>query len=374
MFRNVKNTIGIAVLILFASCGNKNNKNAANQAPPAVPVVLDSVRLSSDAVYYDEYPATVTALKEVTITSQVTGYVKEIFFKDGQNVSAGQPLYKIDQQVYNANVENARANVASLEANLIKAQKDAENYHKLDAQDAIAKQQVYYADAALKSAQQQVDAAKAQVRALQANVQFTRITAPFSGTIGISNVRVGTSVVAGQTILNSISTNDPVAVDFNIDQSQLYHFTKLMSDKTSNDSTFSLVFGSDVYPAYGHIYIIDRAVDPQTGTIKVRLTFANGKNLLKPGMTGVVRVLHNAGDQSLLIPATSVVEQLGEFNVFVVGDSSKVKQQHIQLGQTIGNYVIVKSGVTSGQKIVVQGQQNLHDGSVITSDTTSPKQ
>lgn len=374
MFRNIKNTIGVSALLILASCGNKNNKNAANQALPPTPVVVDTVHVSTNASYHDQYPGTVTALKEVTITSQVTGYVKDILFKDGQNVSAGQELYKIDQQVYNANVENAKANVASLEANLVKAQKDADNYHKLDAEDAIAKQQVYYADAALKSAHQQVDAAKAQVRALSANVDFTNIRAPFSGTIGISNVRVGTSVVAGQTVLNSISTNDPIAVDFNVDQSQLYQFEKLLSSKSDNDSTFSLAFGTDIYPVYGHIYTIDRAVDQQTGTVKVRLTFANGKNLLRPGMTGVVRVLHNAGDQTLLIPATSVVEQLGEFNVFVLGDSSKVKQQHVELGQTIGNYVIVKSGLQAGQKIVVQGQQNLHEGSAVTTDTTSHKQ
>jgi len=374
MLRDIKNTIGVSALLLLAACGNKDNKNAASQALPPTPVVVDTVHVSTNASYHDQYPGTVTALKEVTLTSQVTGYVKAILFKDGQNVSAGQELYKIDQQVYNANVENAKANVAALEANLVKAQKDADNYHKLDAEDAIAKQQVYYADAALKSAQQQVDAAKAQVRALNANVDFTNIRAPFSGTIGISNVRVGTSVVAGQTILNSISTNDPVAVDFNVDQSQLYQFEKLLTSGSNNDSTFSLAFGADIYPVYGHIYTIDRAVDQQTGTVKVRLTFANGKNLLRPGMTGVVRVLHNAGDQTFLIPATSVVEQLGEFNVFILGDSSKVKQQHVELGQTIGNYVIVKSGVQAGQKIVVQGQQNLHEGSVVTTDTTAHKQ
>ncbi|MDE1193240.1 MAG: efflux RND transporter periplasmic adaptor subunit [Arachidicoccus sp.] len=374
MLRNINYIIGLSVTVFLAACGNKKAQNAATQAPPPTPVVIDTVRSSSNAVYYDEYPATVTALKEVTITSQVTGYVTQILFRDGQYVTQGQELYKIDQQVYDANVQNAKANVASLEANLVKAQKDAENYHKLDAQDAIAKQQVYYADAALNSAQKQVDAAKAQVRALEANLKFTRITAPFSGTIGISNVRVGTSVVAGQTVLNSISTNNPIAADFNIDQSQLYRFEKLSTGANPNDSTFSLAFGPDVYPYYGKIYIIDRAVDPQTGTIKIRLTFNNEKNLLKPGMTGTVRVINNSGENALLIPATSIVEQLGEFNVYVVGDSSKVKQQHIELGPTIGKYIIVKQGLTEGQQVVVQGQQNLHEGSVITTDTTSSKQ
>ncbi len=371
MLRNIKSITGISLLALLASCGSKKN-NPASQAPPAIAVVLDTVQVSNNANYYDGYNGTVTALKEVTLTSQVNGYVTNILFKDGQYVHAGQELYTIDPQVYNANVENARANVAAQEASLVKAQKDADNYHKLDAQDAIAKQQVYYADAALKSAQQQVDAAKAQVRALQANVKFTTIYAPFNGTIGISNVRVGTAVVAGQTVLNSVSTNDPIAVDFNVDQSQLYHFEKLFASPGSkNDSTFSVAFGTDIYPEYGHIYVIDRAVDAQTGTIKVRLSFANNANMLKPGMTGTVRVLHSAGDQTLLIPNNSIVEQLGEYNVFILGDSSKVKQQHVVLGETIGSNIIVKSGLTAGQKIVVQGQQNLHEGSLVTTDTSA---
>ena len=110
------------------------------------------------------------------------------------------------------------------ETNLVKAQKDADRYHELDKKDAIAKQQVDYADAALEAAKKQVDAAKANVNAVKANVNFATIVAPFSGTIGISQVRTGTSVVAGQTVLNTISTDNPIAVDFAVDQKEVYRF------------------------------------------------------------------------------------------------------------------------------------------------------
>ena len=364
MLKNVRNIAGISVLALLASCGNKKN-NANSQASKPIPVVVDTVQTSTTAYYYDQYPGTVTALKEVTITSQVDGYITGIDFKDGQNVKAGQLLYTIDQQVYNANLQNAEAQVATQEANLVKAQKDADNYHKLDQQDAIAKQQVYYADAALESAKKQVAAAKAEVDAMRANVKFSKIYAPFDGTIGISNVRVGTAAVAGQTVLNSVSTNNPIAVDFNVDQSLLYQFEKLVQSANATDTTFSLAFGPDIYPNYGHIYTIDRAVDQQTGTIKIRLTFDNNNYMLKPGMTGVVRILHNAGKQTILVPTTCLVEQLGEYNVYVVGDSNKVVQQHIVPGETIGDNTVITSGLTAGQKIVVQGQQNLHNGSIV---------
>ena len=163
-----------------------------------MPVTLATVS-STNAVYYDEYPGTVSALNEIKLTAQVTGYVTSIHFKDGDKVRKGQLLYSLDAQVYNANYQQAVANLQVQEANLIKASKDADRYHELDKHDAIAKQQVDYADAAYEVAKKQVAAARANVASVQSNVKFCRIYAPFTGTIGISQVKQGTSVVAGQT-------------------------------------------------------------------------------------------------------------------------------------------------------------------------------
>jgi membrane fusion protein (multidrug efflux system) len=360
-------------MLALAACGGKQGQQ--QQGPPqaqAVPVTVTDVT-TTDAVYYDEYPGTVTALNQVDLRPQVTGYITGIFFKDGDRVRKGQKLYTIDEQVYNANYQNAVANVAVQEANLVKAQKDAARYHELDKNDAIAKQQVDNADAALAAAQKQVEAAKANVRAVQANVSFSTVYAPFDGTIGISQVKVGASVVAGSSILNTVSTDNPIAVDFVVDQKELYRFLQLQQKGANpKDSTFTLAFGNDVYPYPGRISVIDRAVDPQTGTIKIRLSYPNDKNMLKAGMNTTVRVKNDASTRSTIIPYKAVTEQLGEFFVYVVGDSSKVSQHKVLLGKQIGANVIVKDGVKEGQKIVVQGVQNLHEGSVIT--TAAPQQ
>src|SRR5690606_37879952 len=125
------------------------------------------------------------------------------------------------------------------------------------------------ADAALAAAQQQVEAAKAAVRSVQTGLRYTTIHAPFDGTIGISQVKVGSPVTAGQTVLNTLSSNSPVTVDFSIDQKDIYRFSQLQQKKSgATDSTFTIAFGQDVYPHTGRIYLIDRAVDPQTSTIK----------------------------------------------------------------------------------------------------------
>jgi membrane fusion protein (multidrug efflux system) len=371
LFKAIKNYTAILLTIVAASCSsNSSQQQQMTQAPPAVPVTVETVG-TGEATYYNEYPATVTALNQVDLRPQVSGYITGIFFKDGDKVRKGQKLYSIDQQQYQANYQQAEANLAVQQTNLVKAQKDADRYHELEKQDAIAKQQVDYADAALAAAQKQVEAAQANVRSVQTAVNYSTIYAPFDGTIGISQVKMGSPVSAGQTVLNTISSDNPVAVDIAVDQSQLYRFTQFQ-DKTGkgNDSTFRLAFANDVYPYPGKIYLIDRAVNPQTGTIIVRLIFQNNKSLLKAGMTGTIRVLNNAKN-AILIPYKAVTEQLGEFFVYVVNDSNKVSQRKIALGQQIGSDVIVKDSLQAGEKIVVQGTQNLREGSKITIDSSS---
>ena len=356
---------------LLVACGAKT-ETPQPTAPPPVPVTVITVK-DTAATYYDEYPATLAALNEVRLTAQVNGYITGVYFKDGSKVSKGQKLYTIDQQVYGANLQQAIANQQVQETNLMKAQKDAERYHELDKHDAIAKQQVDYADAALEAAKKQVAAAKANVSAVRANVGFAVIRAPFTGTIGISQVKTGTAVVAGQTVLNTVSTDDPVAVDFNVDQREIFRFLKLQQQKTTaKDSTFTLAFAGEVYDQPGKIYLIDRAVDPQTGTIKARLVFPNNKGLLKAGMNATVRVANNNATQSIVIPFKAVTEQLGEYFTYVVGDSSKVSQRKVELGQQLGANVIIRSGLQVGDKIVVEGVQNLREGSVITTSQPAP--
>lgn len=360
--RRFQSVFLVAILVsVLASCGIKNTQQQGG-GPAVVPVTVAEVK--SEAVsYYDEYPAMVVALNQVVLTPQVNGYITGVFFKEGERVKKGQKLYSIDAQTYSANYRQAQANLAVQEADLVRAEKDAERYRELAKKDAIARQQVDNAEAALTAAQRQVDAAKAAIQSAQTNVRYTTIVAPFDGTIGISQVRLGASVSAGQTVLNTISSDNPIAVDFVIDQKELYRFSKLQQAKR-NDSTFALAFGADVYPHFGQISVIDRAVDPLTSTIKIRTTFPNNENLLRAGMSGSMRVLNDASDSAILIPHKAVTEQLGEFFVYVVNGET-VTQNRVYLGKTVGENVIVKGGLKAGDVIAVEGVQNLKEGSKI---------
>src|SRR5690349_517425 len=198
--------------LMFAACGG-DKQAAAPPPPPPVAVAVYQVQ-QEDAVYYDEFPGTVTALNEVEIRPQVSGYITGIYFKDGQRVSKGMRLYSIDQQQYRASVDQQVANLNVAKANLAKVQQDADRYADLAKKDAIARQTLEHAQADLQASKMQVAAAEAAVRNVNSTLRYSTITSPLTGTIGISQVKLGAAVAPGQTILNTVSSDNPLAVDF----------------------------------------------------------------------------------------------------------------------------------------------------------------
>jgi membrane fusion protein, multidrug efflux system len=349
------------ISLLAVGCGNKDQHGM--QGPPAVNVAVQPVSMS-DARYYDGYPVVLRGVQEVELRPQVNGYITQIHFTEGTRVRKGQKLYSIDQQQSEASYQQAVANLSVQEANLERAKKDIERYRQLDKADAIAKQQVDYAEAAYAAAQKQVDAAKAAVQAVQTNVRYTTIVAPFDGTIGISSVRLGTSVTPGQTLLNTISSDDPIAADITVDQKEILRFTNLLAaGKSKNDSTFMLELNGERYPHPGKISIIDRAVDPQTGSIRMRLEFPNPGLLLRAGMSGKLLVAFNVKN-TVVIPHKALNEQLGEFYVYLA-DSARATQRKVIPGKAIGKNIIIKSGLQKGDSLITEGVQSLREGTPI---------
>ena len=359
---NYKSVAFLFVLALLVSCGSQ----PPPPAPQPVSVNVYTVK-SGSAEYFDSYPATVTAVNQVEVRPQVSGYITGIFFKEGQHVEKGQKIYSIDQQQYLGAYNQAVAQLNESQANLEKVQQDADRYTELGKQDAVAQQTVQHALADLQTAKKQVDAAKANVSAVEVNLRYSTIYAPLSGTIGISDVKVGASVSPGSTILNTISSDNPIAADVSVDQTLIPFIEKenKKDQKTKFDSTFSLILSDgSKYPYPGKIFIIDRAVDPQTATIKVRLLFDNPDNFLKAGMSANLRILNNSSHESLMIPYRATIEQMAEYFVYVV-NADTVAQRKVALGQRIRDMAIVKSGLQENEVIVLDGVQKLKDGSKV---------
>jgi membrane fusion protein (multidrug efflux system) len=209
--------------------------------------------------------------------------------------------------------------------------------------------------------------------------------------VGFSQVKLGDLMTIGQTILVTISSDDPMGVDFLINEKQLSFFDELQKGShASTDSLFTLILPNNtMYPSSGTIAVIDRAVNPQTGSVRIRLHFPNPKSSLRAGMSCVVRVHNQDPAPQLLIPNKAVVEEMGEYFVYVAkdtvpagsGDTTKERSAAggnrgtfaFQLGATLGPNVIVKNGITGGERIVADGVQSLHNGSQIApSEDRSP--
>jgi membrane fusion protein (multidrug efflux system) len=368
MNRTVKILSSFGLIIWCAAC--KHGDPPANPANAPVPVNTFKVT-RKPVVYYDSYPATTVALKEVRLFGQVTGYITGIYFQEGQRVRKGEKLYEIDRSKYIASYNQAKDNVEIAKANLERATRDANRYAELNKQEAIAKQLYENAMTDLKNMQLQVTSAQAELAKNQSDLSYSIITAPFDGTIGISSVRLGTLVIPGQTLLNTVSSDDPIGVDFVINEGELSRFQQFEQNKIpKNDSTFRILLSNEkIFKANGQLSIIDRAIDPQTGTLRVRLMFPNPNSILKAGLSCNAQVLNENSGSQIIIPYRAVVEQMGEYFVYVV-NGKIANQVKIALGAKLGPNVIVHDGIAEGKEIVTDGVQKLHNGSLIQTEGT----
>lgn len=359
-----------AGLLAVAGCGNKEAEKPAGP-PPATPVTLSAARVT-DAVYYDEYPATVVAINNVELRSQVAGFITNIFFKEGDVVQKGKTLYEIDRRKYQAAYQQAQAALRSTQATAENARVNLNRYERLLEQDAVARQIVDNARTNYATAQSQIAEAQAGVAAARTDLDYSLIKAPFTGRIGISQVRLGSQVSPGSTLLNTISGEDPMGVDFVITESDLNRFADLQrqSGGGASDSTFRLVLPDGTrYQQPGKILAIDRGVNQQTGTVQIRVQFSNPQRQLKDGMTTVLRVLNRQSGRRIVIPYKAVTEQMGENFVFVAGDSSKAYQRKVQLGPRLRDQVVIISGIKENDQVVTEGLQRLRDGGQIQTGT-----
>jgi RND family efflux transporter MFP subunit len=374
-------TIAILSSLVLLSCKPKQP-----QLPPPVPVNLFTVT-ARPVIYYERYTATTVALSQVNLLPEVQGYITGIFFKEGTYVRKGQKLYEIDRRIYEANYNTAAANLKVAEGNLKQAQQDADRYEYLYNNKAVAKQLYDHAMITLENSKNAYKSAAELLKNANTNLNYSVISAPFDGTVGFSQVKLGDLMTVGQTVLITISSDDPMGVDFLINEKQLSYFDDLQKGKHSSaDSLFTLILPNNtMYPFTGSIAVIDRAVNPQTGSVRIRLHFPNPKFYLRAGMSCVVRVHNQDAAPQLLIPNKAVVEEMGEYFVYVAKDTamtgsrdttrerSAARQDHgsfafqkkVQLGATIGPNVIVKNGINEGERIVADGVQSLHNGSQI---------
>jgi membrane fusion protein, multidrug efflux system len=354
----------LCMVVSVSSCGEEEEEEQPTRVTTAE-VVMEDIRFSQ------QYPASVVALEEIDLRADVVGYVTGIHVKEGQKVKKGQLMYTIDQTRYEARREQAASSLAIAEANFERIQRDVGRYEKLMEEDAIAIQVYDDAITNLRTAEQEVRAAQSNLENALIDLQYASIHAPMDGTVGFSQVRQGSLVSPGETLLNTISKDDPIGVDFYPEERYLRKFVLLQESPTAQrDSVFLLRLpDGEMYPYAGQIEILDRAVDRNTGTIQIRLRFDNPDNMLRPGLSANLTVKDDDPQEVLTIPQAAVIEQMGEFSVFVVEDS-KAKSVKVTTGRNIRDRTVVLEGLEAGQQVIVKGVQRVNDGDAVNAEKT----
>lgn len=352
-----------AIALLAAGCGKKPDVGAP---PAAYEVKAITVQPSSTITYADKV-GEVRGSQEVELRPRVSGILLAKHFEDGALVEEGQLLFSIDAREYRAQMNSAKAQLASAEANLYRARQDVARYKPLLADEAIARQVYDNAVATANQAQAQVDASQAAVQEAELGVEYAEVRSPLKGRIGAAQVFAGGLVQAGTTVLGTLSSDDPAWVNFSISEAELLNFEKSTGGKAiaADDSRRQvqlLLSDGSVYGYPGRINFNDRALDAATGTYKLRAEFPNPEHRLMPGLFARIRATGDRLDNALVVPDRAVQEQLGRYFVTVVAKDDKAEMRPVTLGPRFGNRQVIQSGLQPGDRVVVEGIQKARPG------------
>lgn len=350
------------VTTIFTGCGDDEDNKEMPQMPKTQVKVMQVIQ--RDAPLSSEYAGQLVGTEEVKVQSKVSGNVVDKFVVGGQYVEAGQLLFKIDARQYETSILQAQADLAQTVANLKNAQIDLERYQMLLNEHAIAEQTVSTQKALVESYEAAAGAKAAAIRLANENLADTDIYAPMSGQLGVDDVAVGTFVTAGQTNLVTIGSLNPIFAQFSISETEYLKFMTVQSMQSEHNPmqvTLTLADGKE-YPFVGRIVETDRELANNTGSLTMKAIFPNQSGLLMPGMFARVKLSGETIPNAILVPQRAVQQLLGKSFVMVVGEDGKSKAKNIELGQQIGSYYVVTSGLTPQDNIVVEGLTNLREG------------
>ena len=418
VFASLAALIVLAALITVTGCSTKGEHTAAAQPPP--PTVIVSEVKQKTVPIYSEYVGQTRADNTVELRARVEGILQKVYFKEGTPVRKGQLLFTIDKRPFEAALQSAKALVAKAVSDLAQAQQrtdvlkaqaeladaqavqaradqDVARLAPLAKEKAVTEQDLDAAVASQKSAKATVDARQANLTNLEAAVKYTierakaevsasnaRVTqaqldlsycdifSPISGVIGFLQVDEGNLVGRGDaTLLATVSASDPLLVDFSVSEIE---YLKLTDPETAGRRAGNLRFDlllsdESTHPYQGTFKVLDRTVDPTTGTLKVEATFPNPGGYLRPGQFARLRVAVSEQENAILVPQRAVQELQGAKTVMVVDAKNMVSVRSIKLGDKSDKEIVVLDGLNPGDRVIIEGMQKVRPGSQVNPST-----
>ena len=356
-----------ALFVTLVFCAGCGGKAAAHQ--PTVPVRVGiAERMSA--------PVTVTAngvvepLQTVAVEAQVGGALMEITFHEGDEVHAGQVLFRIDPRPFEAALRQAQAMQARDQAQEESAERDAERYQALVAKDYVTKSQADQADAAAGALRATVQADSAAVENAKLNLAYTTIRAPIEGRTGSLLVRMGNLVKANAGAIVVINQIYPILVRFPITQREFL----ALKERAAQGNVPVGVVTADSVPSResGTLSFIDNAVDSLTGTVTAKAQFVNEARKLWPGEYVGVTVQLGTQANALAVPNAAVVPSQNGLYVYVVDSTNIARMRPVRTGRSVGQFTVIDSGLVAGERVVIDGQSRLVPGTQV--DIKAPQE
>jgi len=359
----------LAMTVLLAGCGKKEAK-----APARPPTEVSVITVTAERVpRTTELPGRITPMREAQVRARATGILLKRLFEEGSNVKEGQKLFQIDPIPLQTALNSAKAAVAKAEAAMKESKARVGRYQELVKINAISQQ--VYDEAMATLAQNEADllATKAAVQTSELNLGYTEVDAPISGRIGKALVTEGALVSATEaTQLAVIRQLDPVYFDFTQSSTEMLRLRRALANGTlqsasPGETSVNLILeDGTIYPHPGKLLFADIAVDPTTGMVTMRAEIPNPENILMPGMFARAQIVEGVNTNALTIPLRTITRgAAGSSTVLVVNDQNTVAVRTIEVERTVGNKVVVASGLKAGEKIIVEGSQKAPPGAVV---------
>jgi len=343
-------------MTMFLACGEKNT-----YVPPPPPKVTVSQPLQKPVTDYLEFTGNAAAYNTVPLRARVEGYLEKVLFQDGQPVRKGQLLFLLQQNTYQAKLQQAQASVLSEKAQLEHAQTEFVRYSRLVKEDAAAQTDVdrwHYERDSRKAA---LLAGEAQVELAKLNLSYTKISAPFDGRMGRRLKDPGTLVGAGEpTLLAEINQIDPIYVYFNINEQDLLRVRGKKPESTAEAQkkehpVFVGLADDSGYPHQGNLDFAAISLNPTTGSLMLRAILRNPESVILPGMFARVRVPIAEAKTALLVQETAIsFDQVGPF-LRVVNAKNIVERRGVKLGTQVDSDRVILEGLHPEDQVVVVG-------------------
>ena len=349
--------------LFFTSCNN--NKKETAQVIPEVNVIAVGQR---NIPIYEEYVGQTYGQSDIEIKPRVEGWVKSIHFKEGSQVQKGQLLYVIQDDELRDREQAAQAQLVQANVLLAKEKSDLDRVKPLTEMNALSKRDLDAAQSSYDAQQQSVAAARASLNNAQVQLSYARITAPISGTIGISKAQVGDFVTKGlgQPPVNTISSIGAMRIRFAITENDYLKFSQKMNKENVKNLEVQFILNDGtVFPETGKLDFANREIDPTTGSLLVQALVENKTRLLRPGQYVKVRFKSDEISNAVLVPQQAINQMQNIYMAFVVNDSNKINPRPVKTGARSGSNWVVTEGLKAGEKVALIGNAIVKPGMVI---------